>query len=158
MAHAPRSRRHRRAAPRRPGPPPPPLDAPAHGRTRRAAPATSAGAPRSKKQHADEVASILAAVGYDAATIDRTQRIIRKEGLGSDPQVQTHEDALCLVFLETQLAELADAQGDEKMVDIIQKTAAKMSPGALELAADLPMRDADRALIAGVALGLGDGA
>ena len=68
------------------------------------------------------------AVGYDAATIERTQRIIRKEGLGSDPQVQTHEDALCLVFLETQLAELADAQGDEKMVDIIQKTAAKMSP------------------------------
>jgi hypothetical protein len=108
-----------------------------------------------KKQHADEVASILADVGYDADTIDRTQRIIRKEGLATDPQVQTHEDALCLVFLETQLAELADAQGDEKMVDIIRKTAAKMSPRALELAAELPMREADRALIARV---LGDGA
>ena len=58
-----------------------------------------------KKQHAEEVAAILADVGYDAATIDRVQRIIRKEGLGTDPQVQTHEDALCLVFLETQLAE-----------------------------------------------------
>ena len=109
-----------------------------------------------KKQHAAEVATILERVGYDADTIDRTQRIIRKEGLGSDPQVQTHEDALCLVFLETQLAELVDDQGDEKMVDIIQKTAAKMSPGALALVADLPMRDADRALI-GRALG-GDGA
>lgn len=109
-----------------------------------------------KKQHATEVATILERVGYDAATIDRTQRIIRKEGLGSDPQVQTHEDALCLVFLETQLAELADDQGAEKMVDIIQKTAAKMSPRALGVAADLPMRDADRALI-GRALG-SDGA
>jgi Domain of unknown function (DUF4202) len=101
-----------------------------------------------KKQHAEEVASILARVGYDTATIERTQRIIRKEALASDPEVQTHEDALCLVFLETQLAELADAQGEEKMIDIIQKTAAKMSPRALELAADLPMRDEDRALIA----------
>ena len=70
--------------------------------------------------------------------------------------MQSHEDALCLVFLETQLAELVDDQGDERMVDIIQKTAAKMSPTALALAADLPMRDADRALI-GRALG-GDGA
>jgi len=101
-----------------------------------------------KKQHAADVASILADVGYDDATIDRTQRLIRKEGLGSDPQVQTHEDALCLVFLETQLAELADAQGDEKIVDIIRKTALKMSPRALELVADLPLRDTDRALLA----------
>jgi hypothetical protein len=110
-----------------------------------------------KKQHADEVASILERTGYDAATIDRTQQIIRKEGLGRDAEVQTHEDALCLVFLETQLAELADAQGEEKIVDIIRKTAAKMSPRALELAAGLPMRDADRALVAR-ALGEGAGA
>jgi Domain of unknown function (DUF4202) len=100
-----------------------------------------------KKQHAEEVASILDGVGYDTSTIERTQRIIRKEGLGSDPEVQTHEDALCLVFLETQLAELADAQGDEKMIGIIQKTVAKMSPRAVELAGALPMRPADRALI-----------
>ena len=110
-----------------------------------------------KKQHAAEVGEILAAAGYDRATIDRAQRIIRKEGLGSDPQVQAHEDALCLVFLETQLAELADAQGDAKMVDIIQKTAGKMSDRALALVADLPMRDRDRSLIAR-ALGGGDGA
>ena len=110
-----------------------------------------------KKQHAEEVASILADVGYDDATIERTQRIIRKEGLSTDPQVQTHEDALCLVFLETQLAELADAQGDEKMIEIIRKTAAKMSPRALELVADLPMRDEDRALLARSLAGDGSG-
>ena len=109
-----------------------------------------------KKQHADEVVSILEGLGYDPATIERTQRIIRKEGLGSDPQVQTHEDALCLVFLETQLAALVDAQGDDKMVDVIQKTVAKMSPRAVALVGELPMRDADRALI-DRALG-GDGA
>ena len=112
-----------------------------------------------KRQHAAELGEILERVGYDAATIDRAQRIIRKEGLGSDPDVQTHEDALCLVFLETQLAELADAQGDEKMVAIIQKTAGKMSDRALALVADLPMREGDRELIAlALQLGVGDGA
>ena len=56
----------------------------------------------------------------------------------------------------TAIAETAAKTGDEKMVDIIQKTAAKMSPSALGLVADLPMRDTDRALI-GRALG-SDGA
>ncbi len=100
-----------------------------------------------KKQHAEEVAEILVSVGYDEATIERVQSIIRKEGLGSDPQVQTHEDALCLVFLETQLAATVDDLGDDKMLDVIRKTAAKMSPAGLAHVADLPMREADRALI-----------
>ncbi len=93
------------------------------------------------------MAAILVDVGYDDATIDRVQRIIRKEGLGTDPAVQTHEDALCLVFLETQLAATVDDLGDEKMLDVIRKTAAKMSDRALGLVGDLPMRARDRALI-----------
>jgi hypothetical protein len=101
-----------------------------------------------RKQHADEVATILGDVGYDAATVDRVQRIIRKEGLGTDPVVQTHEDALCLVFLETQLAATVDDLGDDRMLGVIQKTAAKMSPAALAHVAAIPMRDPDRALVA----------
>ena len=77
----------------------------------------------------------------------RVQAIGRKEGLGSDPQVQAHEDALCLVFLETQLAATTDDLGDDKMLDVIRKTAAKMSPAGLAQVAELPMRDHDRALI-----------
>jgi hypothetical protein len=101
-----------------------------------------------KQQHADEVAAILAEVGYDDATIERVRCIIRKEGLGTDPAVQTHEDALCLVFLETQLASTVDDLGDEKMLDVIRKTARKMSDRALGLVDDLPMRARDRSLIA----------
>lgn len=100
-----------------------------------------------RKQHAEDVAAILADVGYDDATIDRVQRIIRKEGLGTDVAVQTHEDALCLVFLETQLAATVDDLGAEKMLDVIRKTAAKMSDRALDLVGDLPMRARDRALL-----------
>ena len=100
-----------------------------------------------RKQHAEEVAGILEEVGYDGDTIARVQAIVRKEGLGSDPGVQAHEDALCLVFLETQLAALVDDLDDGKMLDVIKKTAAKMSLPALALVADLPMRESDRALI-----------
>lgn len=101
-----------------------------------------------KKQHAEEVGGILAAAGYEAETIDAVQRIVRKAGLGSDPAVQVHEDALCLVFLETQLASTADQLGDDHIVEVIRKTAAKMSPAGLAEVAAIPMRDHDRELLA----------
>ena len=101
-----------------------------------------------KAQHAEEVAGLLEGAGYDGATIDHVQRIIKKQGLGTDPAVQVHEDALCLVFLETQLASTTDKLGDDHMVEVIRKTAAKMSPAGLAHVGDLPMRDHDRELIA----------
>jgi len=105
-----------------------------------------------RKQHASEVAALLESIGYDAETIGRVRAIVNKDGLAAssgatDPAVQTHEDALCLVFLATQLTETADRLGDEKMVDVIRKTAAKMSPRALALAADLPLSKGGRRLL-----------
>jgi hypothetical protein len=93
-----------------------------------------------KKQHAEEVGEILEREGYGPDVIELVQRIVRKEGLKTDPMVQTHEDALCLVFLETQLLDLARDQGEDKTVDIVRKTVAKMSERgiAAALALDLP--------------------
>jgi Domain of unknown function (DUF4202) len=86
--------------------------------------------------------------GYGDADVERVQAIVRKQGLGRDPEVQVHEDALCLVFLETQFDELtADLDDDAKMVDILRKTAAKMSPAALEAAAGLPFSPGGAALL-----------
>ena len=101
-----------------------------------------------RKQHAAEVAELLQEVGYDDETVARVQGIVDKRGLGRDPAVQTHEDALCLVFLETQLAATVDQLGDEHMLDVIRKTAAKMSVHGLGHVAAIPMRDHDRELIA----------
>jgi len=100
-----------------------------------------------RKQQAEEVATILADLGIDADTVARVQQIIRKEGLGTDPQVQVHEDALCLVFLETQLAATVDRLGDDRMVEVIAKTAGKMSPAGLARVGELPMRPSDAALV-----------
>jgi hypothetical protein len=90
-----------------------------------------------KRQHADDVGEILRGAGYDDQVVARVQAIVRKQGLGSDPAVQVHEDALCLVFLETQLDELADKLGDDKTIDVLQKTAKKMSPAGLQAALGL---------------------
>jgi hypothetical protein len=76
-----------------------------------------------KQQHADDVAAILRDVGYDDEAIERVQRIVRKQGLGRDPAVQVHEDALCLVFLETQFDELIERLGDDKTIDVLRKPA-----------------------------------
>jgi hypothetical protein len=100
-----------------------------------------------KKQHAADVGAILETCGYEPAEIDRVQRIVRKEGLGTDPAVQVHEDALCLVFLRTQLADLADQLGHDHIVTVIAKTMKKMSPAAIDRVATLGLPDAHLALV-----------
>jgi hypothetical protein len=100
-----------------------------------------------QEQHAREVAEILEAVGYDEPTIARVQELVRKRGLGRDPDVQVLEDALCLVFIETQLHDLAARMEPDKLADIVEKSAKKMSPRALELALDLDIEAGDRALL-----------
>jgi hypothetical protein len=100
------------------------------------------------EQHAREVAEILVEAGYDEPTVARVQDLVRKRGLGRDPEVQVLEDALCLVFAETQLLDLAQRVDDEKMVDVIRKTLVKMSPQAIELAAELDLPAAAKDLLA----------
>lgn len=99
------------------------------------------------RRHQDDVAALLASLGYDPVEVGRVQEIIAKASRTSDPQVQTHEDALCLVFLQTQFTALADRLGDEKTVEVLQRTLAKMSPPACDEALCLPLSDRERALV-----------
>ena len=97
--------------------------------------------------HAREVAAILEAQGYDEGTIRRVQDLVQKKDLGRDAEVQILEDALCLVFLETQLHDLAAQLDDEKLLDVLGKTLRKMSPDAIQRAEELPLDAAARALL-----------
>lgn len=102
-----------------------------------------------RRRHTDEVAEIMRRAGYGDDEIARVQAIVGKKGLGRDPDVQVHEDALCLVFLATQFDELAaQVDDDDKMVEILRKTAGKMSPAGLAAAATLPLSPAGAALLA----------
>jgi len=100
-----------------------------------------------KKRHAEEVGAILTGCGYSEEEASRVGAIIRKEGLGRDPQVQTHEDAICLVFVELQFVEVAEKLGDEKMVEVVRKTLKKMSPRAVEATLALPLDPHSRSLV-----------
>ncbi|HZM29171.1 MAG TPA: DUF4202 domain-containing protein [Acidimicrobiales bacterium] len=101
-----------------------------------------------QRQHAEDVGAIMRDAGYGDASVERVQAIVRKRGLGRDPEVQVHEDALCLVFLETQFDELTATLGDEaKMIEILRKTAAKMSPAGLAAARTLPLSPEGAALL-----------
>lgn len=98
--------------------------------------------------HAETTARLLEQAGYGGELVARVGQIIRKQGLGHDPDVQVIEDGLCLVFLETQLDELAGRLDREKMLNILRKTWRKMSPTAREKALELTFEPGERALIA----------
>lgn len=94
-----------------------------------------------KKRQAAEVAEILRAAGYDDAEVEQVAGIVAKRHLATDPAVQTHEDALCLAFLQLQFDELTDQLGDDHMVEVVRKTMAKMSPAALAAAGSLAVSE-----------------
>jgi hypothetical protein len=100
-----------------------------------------------KLRQASEVGDLLAAEGYPADVITRVQQIARKDGLGVDSEVQVHEDALCLVFLEEQLGTVAGQLGTRKALAVLRKTLGKMSPRALEEAATIRLSPDARALL-----------
>lgn len=75
--------------------------------------------------------------GYDHDVADRVRAIVGKRDIRRDKEVQVLEDALCLVFLETQFAELAARTERSKMVEVTRKTLAKMSTDGVVCAGDI---------------------
>ncbi|MCC6590116.1 MAG: DUF4202 domain-containing protein [Bryobacterales bacterium] len=98
--------------------------------------------------HASELRTILEAGGYGQETIDRAEWILRKRDLKADPDCQTLEDAVCLVFIETQFLETARKIEHGKMVEVVRKTLAKMTGQGREAALRLELPDEAKALIA----------
>ncbi|HVM39656.1 MAG TPA: DUF4202 domain-containing protein [Acidimicrobiia bacterium] len=98
--------------------------------------------------HAEIVGGILDGAGYPPPAVERVQDLVRKKGLAAgDPEAQALEDALCLVFVETQFHDVAARLGDDKTVEVVKKTLRKMSARAQSLALGLPLTPADAALV-----------
>jgi limonene-1,2-epoxide hydrolase len=119
---------------------------------RTSAPAGRAGYLRWRKslqeQHATELGALLTTAGYDDRTVGRVQSIVRKEDLANDPEVQALEDALCLVFLETQLIDVAARLEPETLTRVIIRTARKMSDAGLAAIANVPLDELGRTILA----------
>ena len=101
-----------------------------------------------RARHARDVGSLLAEVEYEAADIERVQSLVRRDHLASDAGSQAVEDAACLVFIETQLVDVAAKLDHDHVIDVIRKTARKMSPKALNAVAQIPLGEAEKSLLA----------
>lgn len=98
-----------------------------------------------KARHAADVAAVLAPLGYTPDEIERVQHLVRRDGVEGAHAV---EDAACLVFIETQLASVSARIDHQLMLDVIRKTAKKMSPTGTNLIASIPLGETERVLLA----------
>ena len=79
------------------------------------------------RRHAERVGGIMAAAGYDLDAQERVGVLLRKEGIKRDAQVQALEDVICFTFLRWYFAPFAAGKDPEAVLDIVHKTARKMS-------------------------------
>ncbi len=100
-----------------------------------------------RKRHAAELRQILESCGYGEPFIARALAILCKHGIARDSEVRTFEDALCLVFLETQFAATAAKLDRVKMTGILRKSFSKMSAEGIAAALALPLPEDLRPLL-----------
>jgi Domain of unknown function (DUF4202) len=100
-----------------------------------------------KKFHAEKSGVILLEAGYDEETIRRVQDLNLKKHFPGDAEARTLEDALCLVFLEFQFADLAAKSEDDKMINALKKSWAKMTEAARTEALKLNYGEREQKLI-----------
>lgn len=82
------------------------------------------------RRHAERVAGIMAEAGFGPEDCARVGVLLRKEGIKRDPEVQALEDVICFTFLRWYFSPFAGTRSAESLLDIVAKTARKMSDAA----------------------------
>ena len=100
-----------------------------------------------KKFHAQKASDILRELGYPDDTIRRVQDLNLKKHFPDDPETRVLEDALCLVFLQYQLADLAARTEEDKTINALQKSWQKMTAAARAEALKLNYGACEKALL-----------
>ena len=100
-----------------------------------------------KKFHAQKAGEILHEVGYDDEIVHRVQDLNLKKNFPAEAETRTLEDALCLVFLQFQLAELAAKTAEDKTINALQKSWGKMTEVARAEALKLNYGEREKALL-----------
>lgn len=99
------------------------------------------------KFHAAKSGELMLEAGYTPDFIEGVQKIILKQKIKLDPEVQLMENALCLVFLQFQFDDFIQKHSEEKLIHIIKKTWNKMSAPGRDAALTLQYSDAAKNLI-----------
>ena len=93
------------------------------------------------KFHAKKAANILNEVGYDSETIEAVTFLLQKKQLKRNEDTQLLEDVVCLVFLNFYFDKFSQKYAENKLIDILQKTWAKMSNKGHKAALKLKLSD-----------------
>lgn len=108
------------------------------------------------KMHAEIAKEEMLKVGYSTKEASRVTKLLTKQDIKGDKEVQLLEDVICLVFLEFYwfpfskkhvLEPEKDAMGEEKLLDIVKKTWVKMSDQGHAAALQLDLAEKPKALI-----------
>ena len=86
------------------------------------------------RRHAARVAGIMREAGYGDDDIAQAEKMLMKQGIKRDAQVQALEDVACFTFIRWYMGPFAGTQEPEAMLRIVDKTVRKMSATARALA------------------------
>lgn len=101
------------------------------------------------KFHGEKAAEIMQEAEYEEEVCARVKAILKKKKLKTDPDVQTLEDAAALVFIQHHFVDFTrrNDMTEAKLIDILQKTWAKMSEQGHEAALGLELPEVTAALV-----------
>ncbi len=97
--------------------------------------------------HSQKSAELMKEAGYEEELIFRVKKIILKKGIKVDKEVQTIENALCLVFLQFQYEDFLHKHPADKVINILRKSLLKMDQAGHGFALSLDYSEAGLAYI-----------
>ncbi len=100
-----------------------------------------------KRYHAEESGIILLEVGYGPEVVVAVSALNLKKNFPADPECRVLEDALCLMFLQHQFADLVTKAEEEIIINALQKSWAKMTDSGRQHALRLPYTAEQRRLV-----------
>jgi hypothetical protein len=100
-----------------------------------------------KIHHAKIASEIMEKVGYDESTISKVKDLLMKKQLKQNPETQTLEDVICLVFLAYYFEDFSKDHEEGKLVNILNKTIVKMSEKGVAAALNLALSEKVKSLI-----------
>lgn len=86
------------------------------------------------RRHAARVAQIMRDAGYGEGDVGHAEKMLTKQGIKRDDDVQALEDVACFTFIRWYLGPFAEGRDPEELQRIVEKTARKMSAQARMIA------------------------
>lgn len=79
------------------------------------------------RRHARRVAEIMQQAGYPEDEVRHAEKMLTKQGIKRDDDVQALEDVACFTFIRWYMGPFAGTREHDEMIRIVDKTARKMS-------------------------------